>query len=231
MKLRPLLMALVVFAGGPAVPAAAALWTAAVEVGLVSVFAEMNDATDPVLVMIRVENHSKLASVPVSRYFVQVVDARKQPMRAITADDLVSDQLQKLRDLMPQNINEIDALVGEIQADYPQEKLITVYGRLKQFVAQGRPTGWRTSVENFLLARHYSTEKELQDANRVIEEVGDIARNYLWPRDVAPESVYTGTVYFERPMVKDPPSIFFELEDKKLIGTQFTLSATRKPGR
>jgi len=206
----------------PISSARAAIWKADVQLATVDIYAEMNDDTDPVVVLIRVENHSKTESVSVSRYFVQMTDGQNRPVRAVTADDLVSERLRRLRRLMPQNVHEIDALVGEIQADYPQEKIVSVYARLKQFFAQGRPTGWRTHVENWLLGTRYGSPKELRTTEDVVEDIGDISRNYLWPRDVAPDSVYTGTVFFER-SIQDPASIFFEM-NKQFLGKPMTLA-------
>lgn len=205
---------------GSAAVSGAAVWKAEVQLGMADIYAEMNDDADPAVVLIRVENHSKTESVSVSRYFVQMTDGQNRPVRPVTADDLVSERLRKLRRLMPENVREIDALVGEIQADYPQEKIVSVYARLKQFVSQGRPTGWRTHVENWLLGTRSASSRELLTAEDVIEDIGNVSRNYLWPRDVAPDSVYTGTVFFERPL-QDPASIFFEM-NRKFLGKPMT---------
>jgi hypothetical protein len=203
--------------------ARAAVWKSTGQIGLTGFAAEVDDSKNPMTVAIRVENHSKLQAVSVSRYFVQMTDGGNKPLRPVTADEIVSDRLQKLRELLPQNVNEIDKMMGEIQADYPQQKIVDVYGRLKQFMAQNRPTGWRSSVENWVAGKRYSTDDELKAAQVIIEEIGGVAKNYLWPRDVAPDTVYNGVVFFERPP-QDPLHIFFEI-DHQFLGTAMTLDS------
>lgn len=208
-----------------AAPVPAAVWTATVQLGTLSVSAELNDATDPVVVLVRVENLSKLKSVPVSEHFVQMQDGAGRRLRPVSADDVVSDHLQRIRELLPQQARELDRLVGSIRADYPQEKIVTVYARLRNYLDQGCPVGWRTQVENWVLARRASTPEDLKAAQLEVERIAWVSRNYLWPRDVAPQAVYTGTLYFER-SAQDPVSIFFQV-DKDFLGTKMTQAARK----
>ncbi|NTV52775.1 MAG: hypothetical protein HGA76_07170 [Candidatus Firestonebacteria bacterium] len=207
----------------------AAVWKSSGQIGLTGFAAEADDSKQPMTVAIRVENHSKLAAVSVSRYFVQMSDGEKKLLRPVTADEIVSDRLQKLRELLPQNVREIDHMMGEIQADYPQQKIVDVYARLKQFMAQNRPTHWRSNLENWILGKRYSTDAELTQAQVIIEEIGDVAKNYLWPRDIAPDTVYTGLVFFERPP-KDPLHIYFEI-DHQFLGNTMALDSGDKGPR
>jgi hypothetical protein len=206
-----------------AAPARGAIWKATVELGTVGVYAEMNDATDPVVVLIRVENHSKLQSVPISEYFVQMMDGKNRYLRPVTADDVASVHLQRLREDLPRYGGEIDTLLGSIRADYPQEKIVAVYGRLQEFFAHGHPLRWRRQVENWFLARRESTPVEFQAAQDEVTAIGTLSRNYLWPRDVAPQAVYTGTLFFER-STQDPVSIYFQI-GKEFLGTKMVQSA------
>jgi hypothetical protein len=199
----------------------AATWKADGEIGMLGFGAEVDDSKNPMPVLVRVENHAKLASTSISRYFVQMTDGDNKPLRAVTADELVSERLQRLRKLLPQNINEIDAMMGEIQADYPQQKIINVYARLKHFMTQNRPTGWRTRFENWVSGTRFSSDEELKQAQVLIEEIGSISQNYFWPRDLAPNAVYTGVLFFEHAPV-DPMHIFFEV-DRQFIGTSMKL--------
>jgi hypothetical protein len=209
----------------------AAVWKSTGQIGFTGFAAQVDDSKNPMIVDIRVENHSKLAAVSVSRFFVQMTDGDNKPLRPVTADEIVSARLQKLRELLPQNVNEIDQMMGQIQADYPQQKIVDVYARLKQFMSQNRPTGWRSNFENWVAGKRYSTDEELKQAQGIIEEIGSVAQNYLWPRDVAPDTVYTGLVFFERPP-KDPLHIFFEI-DKQFLGNAMTLDSgdTVKPAK
>ncbi len=202
-------------------PAQAATWKANGQIGMIGFAAEMDDGKNPVTVFIRVENHSKLSPVTISRYFVQMTDGDNKPLRPVTADEIVSDRLHRLRSLLPQNVNEIDTMMGEIQADYPQQKIVAVYARLKQFMTQNRPTGWRTRLENWFAGTKFSTDEELKQAEVLIEDIGALAQTYLWPRDVTPDTVYTGVVFFER-VPKDPKHIFFEI-DHQFIGTTMVM--------
>ncbi len=102
---------------------------------------------------------------------------------------------------------------------------MTAYARLKNYLDQGRPLSWRTQVENLLLARRASTPEDLQAAQQEVERIGWVSRNYLWPRDVAPQAVYTGTLYFERSS-RDPVSIFVQV-DKEFLGTKMTQAARK----
>jgi hypothetical protein len=78
-------------------------------------------------------------------------------------------------------------------------------------------------VENWVAGKRYSTDDELKAAQVIIEEIGGVAKNYLWPRDVAPDTVYNGVVFFERPP-QDPLHIFFEI-DHQFLGTAMTLDS------
>jgi hypothetical protein len=215
--------------GGTA--AEAAVWKSTGQIGLTGFSAEVDDSKNPMVVAIRIENHSKLTAVSISRNFVQMTDGDNKPLRPVAADEIVSDRLHKLRELLPQNVNEIDQLMGQIQADYPQQKIVDVYAHLKQFMAQNRPMGWRSSLENWAGGKRYSSDEDLKQAQVLIEEIGGVAKNYLWPRDVAPDTVYTGLVFFERPP-KDPLHIFFEM-DHQFLGTAMVLDSgdTAKPAK
>jgi len=201
----------------------AAVWKSTGEIGLTGFSAEVDDSKKPMTVAIRVENHSKLTAVSISRNFVQMTDGENKPLRPVAADEIVSERLHKLRELLPQNVNEIDQLMGQIQADYPQQKIVDVYAHLEQFMAQNRPIGWRSSLENWAAGKRYSSDEDLKQAQVLIEEIGGVAKNYLWPRDVAPNTVYTGLVFFERPP-KDPLHIFFEI-DHQFLGTAMVLDS------
>jgi hypothetical protein len=205
--------------------ASAAIWKATGQIGLLNVDAELRDEQAPVMVFIRIENQSKLAPIAVSNAFVQMTDGKNQRLRPVTPDELVSEHLQKLRQLMPQDVPELNDILGNIQADYPQEKIVAVYGRLKQYLEQGRPRGWRTDLQNWLVGSRASSTDELREASVIVEEIGRLAENYLWPRDVAPQGIYTGLVFFEKPTA-EPPSIYFQLGDK-FIGTAFKLSSSK----
>lgn len=224
MRIAPCLAVLALLAAPSAGPAA--VWKAAGQVGLTGIQAEMDDANTPAAVMIRVENFSKIAPVPVSRLFIQMNDNQKNRLRPIPPDELVSRRLERLRQLLPEHVREVNGMLGEIKADYPQEKLIAAYGRLREFMARGRPMDWRSGLENWLGGVHPSTPAEIAEANRLIEEIGDIARNYLWPRDVAPQTVYTGMVFFSPPL-QGPPFIFFEVGEE-FVGWPMTLAASRR---
>jgi hypothetical protein len=91
--------------------------------------------------------------------------------------------------------------------------------------------GWRSSLENWAGGKRYSSDEDLKQAQVLIEEIGGVAKNYLWPRDVAPDTVYTGLVFFERPP-KDPLHIFFEM-DHQFLGTAMVLDSgdTAKPAK
>lgn len=205
-------------------PCQAAIWKAGGKVGLTGIQAEMNDGNTPAAVMIRVENFSKLAPVTVSRYFIQMTDGQKTPLRSIPPDELVSGRLERLRQILPQYVHEINQMLGEIKADYPQEKLIAVYAQLREFMAHGRPQDWRSGLQNWLEGvRGSTTPAEIAEANRLIEEIGDLARNYLWPRDVAPNAVYNGLVFFDVP-VHGPPFIYFQM-GQEFIGWPMVMEA------
>jgi hypothetical protein len=211
-----------------AIPAVvrAAIWKASGEVGLITFFAEMNDERDPVTVLLRIENHSKITSFSVSRYFVQMTDADNHLIRPVSGDEIVSGYLRRLRKLMPRNENEIDGLMGEIRADFPQQKIVEVYGRMKEYMNHGRPVGWRSQVQNFLTGKQASQQAQLQEADTLIEEIGGLAKNYLWPNDIAPDTTYTGVVFFDRP-VKQPANIFFQVGEQ-FIGTKMILTESDK---
>gem|GEM_PF-4792311 len=203
-------------------PAAAAVWKADGQVGFIHFFVEMHDEQDPVTVLLRIENHSKVQSFSVSRYFVQMTDSDNQLVRAVSGDEVVSNYLRRLRQLMPQNEHEINELLGGIRADYPQEKIIEAYGRLKGYMQKGRPVGWRSQVENWFMGRPGSKSQQLQEAEGLIEAIGDLGKNYLWPNDIAPDASYTGMVFFERP-VKQPVSIYFQMGEQ-FLGTKLVLA-------
>lgn len=220
MKLVVGLILVLPFFSGTSV--SAATWKASGQIGLVEVFAQLEDNQTPMAVLIRAENHSRLAKVEISRYFVQMTDAENRPLRPITADDLVSERLEKLRQLLPRQALDIDAIIGDIRADYPQEKIVEVYGRLQKYLDQGLPITWRSSLENWLLAKPASTAKDEEEAGKLIKDIGDLGRNYLWPRDLAPDSTYTGVVFFEQTS-RHPASIFFEI-NHQFIGMRMTPS-------
>ncbi|MBN1594371.1 hypothetical protein JW933_00445 [candidate division FCPU426 bacterium] len=207
---------------GPAA-ATAAVWKAAGEIGLATFYAEMKDGKEPVAVLLRIENHSKEESLSISRDFVYMLDGGKKYVRPVSADEMVSGHLKRLRTLMPQHALEIDAILGEIQADFPQEKIVEVYGRLQEYMKRGRPITWRTSLENFLLGRRQSSEKDIVEAQQVIEEIGLLSKNYFWPNDIPPDSQYTGMVFFKKPL-QEPASIYFKIGNE-YIGTVMQITA------
>jgi hypothetical protein len=200
--------------------AKAAIWKAEGEIGWMAITAEMDDSQNPVQVTVRIENRSQRDKLTISRYFVQMIDGEQHPVRPVAADEIVSEHLQELRQLLPENVHEIDALLGDIRADYPQEKIVAVYGKLKTFMDQGRPQDWRSTILNWVSGVPSSQQTQHQKAQDIIEEIGVISQQFLWPRDVAPQGIYNGVVYFERP-VKNPPSIFFEM-NKKFVGLKMT---------
>lgn len=194
----------------------AALWEMTGRIGHIQAYAQMEDTDDPLIVLLRVENISDLESVKVSRHFVQMTDSEKQRVRPISADEVVSEYLQTLRQHMPQHAREIDMLLGEIQADFPQEKIVEVYSRLKKYMAEGKPITWRTNLENTLLGKRHATKEDFAAAEILIEKIGKLSKNYFWPTNIAPDSNYTGMVFFEKTF-KYPVTIYFQV-DEDFIG-------------
>jgi len=82
--------------GGTA--AEAAVWKSTGQIGLTGFSAEVDDSKNPMVVAIRIENHSKLTAVSISRNFVQMTDGDNKPLRPVAADEIVSDRLHKLRE-------------------------------------------------------------------------------------------------------------------------------------
>ncbi len=220
---RCLLIAMLTLCLARGVPAA--LWEASAQIGSLGVHAELDDSQDPAVVMVRVENHSQVSAINISENFVQLLDSERRRLRPISPDDIVSEKLDRLRALLPQHVREMDLLLGEIRADYPQQKIVTAYGLLTQYLNQGLPLGWRTRLENWLLGTPASSPDAVPEAKRLVEEIGLLGRNYLWPRDVAPEAVYTGMVFFERP-TQEPVRIFFQLNED-FVGLQMHLAASQ----
>jgi hypothetical protein len=195
-------------------------WKAEGEIGWMAVSADMDDSQNPAVVNVRIENRSQRDKLTISRYFVQMTDGDQRPVRPVAADEIVSEKLQILRSLLPDSVHEIDVLMGEIRADYPQEKIVAVYGKLKTFMDQGRPQDWRSSVLNWVSGVKSSQPNQYQQAHKVIDDIGELSQKFLWPRDIAPTGIYSGMLYFERP-AKDPPSIYFEM-NKKFVGLKMT---------
>jgi len=224
MRLRPLCFSTVMilcFWGNLPLLTTAAVWKAAGEIGFVHFYAEMKEEEDLVTVLLRIENHSKVESFKVTRFFVQMTDASNQRVRPVTADEVVSGYLKQLRELLPRHAAEIDSILGEIRADFPQEKIVEVYGRLKEYMRQGRPVTWRTELENWLLGKRQSNEADIAKADQIIEKIGILAKNYFWPTEIAPDSNYTGVVFFRKPM-QQPVNIFFQVGEE-FIGTQMRI--------
>jgi hypothetical protein len=203
-----------------------AKWEASGEIGFSHFFAEMDDQVDPVTVLIRVENHSQQDLLKITQHFVQMTDAKNQRIRPVSVDEVVSDHLAKLRELMPQHAEEIDVLLGEIRADYPQEKIVQVYARLKKYMRQGRPITWRTGLKNMLLGKKSSNAQDIKQAEFLIEEIGTLSKNHLWPTDVAPETNVTGMVFFKQ-TIHHPVNIFFQ-QGADFIGTRMHIVAGDK---
>ncbi|MCD4814517.1 hypothetical protein K8S19_12605 [bacterium] len=198
------------------VPGHAAVWEMTGQIGLIQVYAQMEDTEDPITVLLRVENIAELESFKVSRDFVLMKDSESTQIRPISADEVVSGYLQELRTLMPQHAPEISDILGEIRADFPQEKIVEVYGRLKKYMQIGKPITWRTNLENYLLGKRHSTRADFQAAEKIIEKIGVLSKNYFWPTEIAPDAQYTGIVFFESSF-KHPVTIFFQI-GKNFIG-------------
>ena len=214
---------------GLAGPAAGAVWKASGQIGFTDFYTEMNDEKDPVMLRLRIENRSQVSSLRVSRHFVQLTNADNNRMRPVTADEMASDYLKRLRVLLPRHAQEIDQSLRDIQADFPQEKIVEVYGRLKKYMKQGRPVKWRCQLENWLLGKPSSQLQEIQEAERLIEKIGRLAGNYFWPTEIAPDTVYTGLIFFERPL-QHPPRVYFQMGED-FLGKTMSLAAGDKPGK
>ena len=212
---------------GLAGPAAGAVWKASGQIGFTDFYAEMSDEKDPVMVQLRIENRSQVSRLMVSRHFVQLTNAENNRMRPVTADEMASDYLKHLRILLPRHALEIDQILNDIQADFPQEKIVEVYGRLKKYMKQGRPIKWRCQLENWLLGKPLSQLQEIQEAERIIEKIGWLAENYFWPTEIAPDTVYTGLVFFERP-ARQPPRVYFQMGED-FLGKTMSLAEGDKP--
>lgn len=209
----------------PSFQAGATVWKATGELGLTTVYAQLDDSTNPAQVQVRVENHSQLAGLKISRNFVQLLDAEGLRQQPCPADELVGDKLEKLREWLPQYAREINQLLSEIRADYPQQKIVEVYGRLQSYLDQGRPMEWRTQLENLLLAKRPSKPEEIQAARLEVASIGELAKNYLWVNELAPDSQVTGVLYFERP-TKLPPQIYFQVGER-FLGMRMALASPK----
>ena len=211
-----------------AVPAAAGAetWTAAGRMAMLEYHAELRTDENPAVLLVRLENRAELEPIHIGPHFIRVLDGAGLPVRPVPVESLVSERLEKLRELLPESRREIDALLGEIRADYPQEKVVEAYARLKRFLEADRPLTWRTRLENWLLGRERSGPSQAEEAAILVEEIGDLARNYLWPRDLAPGAVYTGMVFFRRPP-EVPPSVFFAVGGKSVLGRTMNLESSR----
>lgn len=225
-KLRVVIIAFLFWPAGLSGLSEAAKWKAGGVIGFSHFFAEMDDHQEPVTVLIRIENHSSRNMLEITRHFVQLTDAKNQRIRPISADEVVSDHLKKLRDLMPQHAEEIDMLLGEIRADFPQEKIVQVYARLKEYMRQGRPITWRTGLKNLLLGKKSSGAKDIVRAEMLIEKIGAHSKNYLWPTEVAPGANVTGIVFFKK-AIHQPVNIFFQ-QGSDFIGTRMRIVAGDK---
>lgn len=145
---------------------------------------------------------------------VLLMDKESHRMRSVSADEIVGELIEDLRELLPRHTRAIDRLLGGIQSDYAQEKIIEVYARLKNYTQKGRPLRLQSQVENFLFARPEPSEADYRAAEEMIETIGQIGQNYLWPRALAPGEVVTGVIYFKRPAIM-PPRIFIRTDDKE----------------
>lgn len=205
-------------------------WKTSAQIGSMHLEAELDDDHDPVSVRVQVENQSGRESVHVTRSFVALVDAEQQPLRSVPADEIVSDRLKTLRTLLPQYAQDVDLILGEIRADYPQEKIVSVYGKLKAYMSQGRPVNFRAQVENWITGKRGSQPNEVRQADALIEEIGLLGKDYFWPNDIPPLGIYRGVVYFERP-AHWPPSVYFQVGDR-FLGVKLApvSAATAGPG-
>lgn len=145
---------------------------------------------------------------------VLLMDKEDQRMQSVSADEIVGEIIQELHQRLPRHAREIDRLLGGIQSDYAQEKIVEVYARLKNYMQSGRPLRLQSQVENFLLGRPEASETDCRAAEEMIESIGRISQNYLWPRALAPGEVVTGLVYFKRP-VKVPPRLFVRTSEEE----------------
>ncbi len=213
LKLKLILLLGVALAGWP-LTSEATTWKVNGKIGLAAFTAQMDDSRDPVMVMIRLDNQALVNPLNITSYFVQMTDANRELCRQVSADEMVSDDLDQLRRLMPQHEKDIDELLASIRADYPQEKIVKVYAQLKRYMDKGRPIQWRAKVENFLLGKPPSSGSDIQEANRLIESIGELSHNYFWPGSIAPGESKTGILFFKRP-VKQPASLFLQ------VGTDF----------
>lgn len=204
-----LAIALVMLLGNTA---GGAIWEVSGNIGFSGFYAEMNDAEDIVTLFVRIENHAGLQGLEITPYFVQMTDANKNRCRPVTADEVVSDYLDKLRILLPQHQQDIDMLLEEIQADFPQEKIVKVYAKLKGYMKEGRPITWRAGLENTLLGKRHSTNSDIEKAEVIIEKINDLSNTYFWPGNIPPGESKTGILYFKRP-VKNPASLFIQVGD------------------
>lgn len=200
-------------------PARSTTWEVKGKVGFLNFYAEMDDSQNPVPVLLRLENSALIEALTITPYFVLLTDANRQPSRAVTADEIVSDYLDELRELLPQHQADIDLMLREIQADFPQEKIVKVYATLKAYMADGRPISWRANLENFLLGKNASQKQDVKRAEQLIEAIGTLSKNYLWPGQIAPGESRTGLLYFKRP-VKHPAHLYIQV-DRDFLGLPF----------
>jgi hypothetical protein len=211
-------------------PAFGAIWKTRATLGLVDIYVEMNDREDPVTVLLRVENHSLVEQLPITARFVQLTDGDQKWLRPVGAEEVVSGYLEQIRHQLPRSAREIDARLMEIKADYPQEKLVRVYGELTNYLQQDRPLTWRTQLENWLLARRASRPEEIQSAGELVERIGKLSQSYLWPTEVAPGATVTGMLFFRRPL-KQPAHIYFQIgkTGQEFFGATLELAASDEP--
>jgi len=196
-----------------------AIWKVTGKIGFTSFFAEMDDTQDPVPILVRLDNLASVKALEITPYFVQMTDGNKIPCRPITADEIVSDHLDELRNLMPQHQVDIDKMLVEIQADFPQEKIVKVYANLKKYMGQGRPITWRANLENILLGKRASEKRDIKKAEKLIEAIGVLSENYFWPDQIPPSGSKTGLLYFKRP-IKQPANLYIQV-DQEFLGLSF----------
>lgn len=203
----------------------ATIWEVRGKVGLTSFYAEMDDTKDPVQVLIRVDNQALIESIDIPYYFVQMTDGNKQRCRPVAADEIISDYLDELRGLLPKHQKDIDEMLLEIRADYPQEKIVKVYANLMEYMKNGRPITWRANVENFLLGKRSSNQGDITRSETLIQAIGELSENYFWPNQIPPGESKTGILFFKRP-VKQPASLFIQVGES-FLGLPFEVKKSQ----